>query len=157
MFSLRSSFLTAGALALAIAASAQSTRATSRPNSPAPPRADAPGAPINPRQTTTSPGTNALTNPATPANQAPAAEPEPASPPLRDLNFAEADADGDKRVTLTEFANYVGNRPETRSTEPVTADLIERFRQLDRNGDATLTEAEATATPQATQQPAPQT
>jgi hypothetical protein len=145
----RSSLLLAGALTLAGSLSAQQAP-LNRPVPPAPPRSDAPGTPINPRQT-------AVGAPSTPANQAPGAVGATAqSTPLRELNFAEADTDGDKKVTLTEFANYVGNRPANGSTEPLSEEMIERFRQLDQNGDATLTESEAAAPQQSTQQqPAP--
>lgn len=140
---LRPSLFAAGILALSATALAQSGPATNRPNPPAPPRSDAPGAPVNPRQTTPAGAAAQMT----PPNQAPAAaaEPEAPSTPLREMKFAEADADGDKKVTLTEFSNYVGARPASASVEPLTEEVIERFRQLDRDGDAALTESEASA------------
>jgi hypothetical protein len=139
--------LVIGVLAVAAAAVAQTTPATNRPNPSAPPRPDAPGAPINPQQAST-PAQAVSGGTSQPA----AAEPATAPAPLRELNFAAADVDGDKRISLTEFSNYVGNRPANSSTDPITADLIERFRQLDQNGDAYLSEAEATA-PAQSQQP----
>ena len=146
--SLRHSLLVSGLLAFSATAFAQSGSATNRPNPPAPPRTDAPGSPVNPRQA--SPAATATS--VTPANQAPeAVEPASQSTPLRELNFAEADTDGDRKVTLTEFSNYVGGRVANHSVEPLTEEVIERFRQLDRNGDGVLSESEASAPPVPTQ------
>lgn len=134
----RSTLLFSTALILTSAGFAQ-TSAARQPNPPAPPRTDAPGAPINPRQA----GAPAqpVTNAAPQEEQAAAAEAPNA--PMRDLKFADADADGDKKVSLTEFSNYIGNRPANSSTEPVSTEMIERFRQLDQDGDAMLSEMEA--------------
>jgi hypothetical protein len=142
--SLRFPLLLTGALAFATAALAQTPAAANRPNPPAPPRTDAPGTPINPQQASTPAAQN---NASGVTNQAPDAEPA-ATTPLRDLNFAEADVDGDKKVSLTEFANYVGNRPANKSTDPLSAEVIDRFRQLDQNNDAFLSESEANTPPQ---------
>jgi protein-disulfide isomerase len=156
--SLRFSLLVTGTLALAATVFAQ-TPATNRPIPPAPPRADAPGTPINPQQATPAQaggtGTQAMPDATKPAT--PAMEPAAAAVALRELNFAEADTDHDKKVSLTEFANYVGNRPANKSTDPLTEESIERFRQLDRDNDAFLSESEATAPSQPEQPVVPAT
>lgn len=121
--------LLSGAFALSLTAFAQSGPATNRPVPPAPPRPDAPGAPINPQQNT-------------PA--ATAAQPAESAAPRRELVFAEADTDGDKRVSLHEFTTFVEARMDTRSTQPVSEATIDRFRQLDQDNDAFVSEAEAT-------------
>jgi hypothetical protein len=143
--SFRFPLLLTGALAFATGAFAQTSAAANRPNPPAPPRTDAPGTPINPQQASTPAAQN---NASGVTSQAPDAEPAAAATPLRELNFAEADVDGDKKVSLTEFANYVGNRPANKSTDPLSAEVIERFRQLDQNNDAFLSESEANTPPQ---------
>ncbi len=147
--SLRSSLLITGALAFAATAFSQSTPATDRPNPAASSRTDAPGAPVDPQPAATpapGPGVNGVqAAPSASKPATPALEPAAAAVTLRELNFSEADTDHDKKVSLTEFANYVGNRPANRSTDPLTAELIERFRQLDQDNDAVLTESEATA------------
>ncbi len=126
----QSSLLVTGTLVLAVAAFAQQT-APAAP--PATPRADAPAAPINPNQAT------------------PATEQAAAPAPLRELNFAEADTDGDKRISLSEFSTFVESRMASRSTETVREETIQRFLDLDQNNDAYLSESEARVTPQSTQ------
>lgn len=135
--------LLTGALTLAITASAQT--ATNRPVPPAPPRTDAPGSPINPQQNT----------PAATAQPAAPAESTPAATPLRELNFAEADADGDRRLSLNEYVTFVEARMSTRSTQPLNPETIDRFRQLDQDNDAFVSETEATVRQQPPAQNAP--
>lgn len=119
---------------LAAGVFAQSTPATNRTNPPAPPSASSPGVPAAP-------------GPATPAGATPAAIQETPSTPLRELNFTEADVDGDRKISLTEFSTFVENRLETRSTGALSEQTIERFRQFDQDNDAFLSETEARATP----------
>lgn len=140
------------ALSLAVTTFAQ-TPATDRPVPPAPPRTDAPGAPINPRQNTTA----APDQTAAPATATPAAPAETAPAPaaIRELKFAEADSDGDKRLSLNEYVTYVEARMATRSTLPLNPETIDRFRQLDQDNDGMVSEAEATVQQQPPAQVAP--
>jgi hypothetical protein len=126
--------------ALAMTAFAQTPSPAEPANPPAPPRPDAPLAPINPQQ-------------ATPV----AAPPETTAPaaPLRELVFAEADADKDSRVSLTEYANFVESRHASRSVGALNEQTIERFRQLDQDNDAFLSESEATVQQQPPAQTSP--
>jgi hypothetical protein len=142
----QSSLLVTGTLALAVAAWAQTTSPTANPLPPESPRASAPGVP--PAPVPAAPDQEMPTELATPAAPASTAEPVAAPAPLRELNFAEADTDGDKKLSLTEYSIFVGSRMATRGTETVSEEMIQRFRQLDQNKDAFLTEAEARNAPQ---------
>ena len=150
---MKNSLLLAGALTLVTAAFAQSGPATNRPAPPVPPRTDAPGTPINPQQNTVAgpaaPATEPVATPAPGAANAttPAAEPAPAPRAPRELVFAEADADKDGRVSLHEYTTFVEWRMESKSTENVREETIQRFLDLDQNNDAHLSESEASTPP----------
>lgn len=122
-------FIIAGSLTFAAVAFAQTTSPANRPVPPVPPQPDAAATPINAEQVP----------PATPATPAES----PATAPARDLVFTDADADKDRRVSLTEFANFVESRAANNSISPLSEQTIERFRQLDQDGDAFLSETEA--------------
>jgi hypothetical protein len=135
----QSALSTLGALALAAASFAQSP--TSSPaNPPVPPespRAQPPGEPPRP-------------NPVTPAATPAAPDANPVAAPAvapRELNFTEADTDKDGRVSIHEYTTYVENRLTTHSTLPLSEETIERFRQLDQDNDAFLSQAEASTPP----------